>query len=75
MARTKFSIAKAVYAGKLLDEFHKFMNMYHTQEPYLFMSSETAEALVGRRVHEPVYETYKVFIHNGLGFGEVEIRA
>lgn len=82
----KFSILKSLD----LEKINKNIYIYECEtgnEPYLFMSNETVDAIykevtshldsLPKKVMSDIftlYEGYKVFLNNDLEFGEVEIR-
>ena len=80
----KFSIVKEIDLDKLRKQIELYR--YETGEinPYIFMNLDTIKQ-IGEEVGVPVktfclnsyvglFEGNKVFLHNGLNYGEVEIR-
>jgi len=82
----KFSILKSLDLEKISTNIKIYENSTGN-EPYLFMSNETADAICKQAAFYlgtlfpnkandvlALYEGYKVFQNNDLEFGEVEIR-
>ena len=84
----KFSIIKEVNIDKLSDEIDRYIAITNEYNPYIFMNIDTLEAVGNESVPMSYVRKYdkadryaegefngcKVFIHNDLKFGEIEIR-
>lgn len=78
----KIKIIKTIIdEDKLLEELYIHAQTYN-QEPYIFMNEDTMNVIASQLpvvTEKPegivsAYNGYPVFEHNGLAFGEVEIR-
>jgi hypothetical protein len=84
----KFSIIKTLDTDKLDNEIDKHISINNEINPYIFMSNETAEAILrqfdpmglfdtkikDKKGHVATYTGYRVFIDDALQYGEIEIR-
>lgn len=83
----KFSIIETLNVDKLYDKIDEYICTNNETDPYVFMSDETAEAIiqqldpmdlfgVGKRVKgkTATWTGYKVFIDDDMKYGDIEIR-
>lgn len=77
-----FNIAKVMDENKLLDKIYEYIHL-HNDDPYIFMSKNTINALVevtiddraiSNREYTAMFRGYKIFCDNTKLFGEVELR-
>ena len=84
----KFSIVKTLDVDKLDSEIEKYICVNNETNPYIFMSDETAEAIIkqldpmglfdtktkDRKGRIAAYTGYRVFIDKTKKYGDIEIR-
>ena len=84
----KFSIVKTLDIDKLDSEIEEYICINNEVDPYIFMSNETAEAIIrqcdplglfdarpkDKKGHIALYTGYRVFIDEAKKYGDIEIR-
>ena len=84
----KFSIVKTLDIDKLDSEIEEYICINKEINPYIFMSNETAEAIIkeldpmglfdtrikNKKGHIALYTGYRVFIDDAKKYGDIEIR-
>ena len=84
----KFSIVKTLDIDKLDSEIEEYICINNEVDPYIFMSNETAEAIIrqcdplgffdarpkDKKGHIAAYTGYRVFIDETKKYGDIEIR-